>query len=324
MTCWSFGARKARASAANTLFSFVVAGALLCGAGNARGAWRLVWSDEFDGGAVDAHKWSFDTGNGSHGWGNDELEYYTSRSNNVYVADGLLHILAQKEPYQGCGYTSAKLKSSGLFSQKYGRFEFQARLPQGQGFWPALWMMPEKPRYGAWAASGEIDVMENKGANPTSVLGTIHFGGTFPHQVHSCGPAFQFTAGDSVTNFHLYAIEWTTNAIRWYVDSHLYETQTNWWSSGSPVQADSRNPYPAPFDQPFHIIMNLAVGGRFGGDPDTTTAFPGEMQVDYVRIYEWAPAEPAPPIFQSSVPLDDSAAATAPGTRSADITLQTQ
>ena len=272
----------------SVLLQCLVVGALVAGFENARGDWQLVWSDEFGGNTVNTTNWTFEIGNGcpsNCGWGNNELEYYTSRPQNVYVANGLLHIVAQKESYSGYNYTSAKLKTFGLFSQKYGRFEFYAKLPQGQGYWPALWMMPADSVYGGWAASGEIDVMENKGSNPTNVLGTLHFGAMYPNQTQSFGPSFRFNGGDSVTNFHLYALEWTTNAISWYVDDQLYETQTNWWSSSNPTNSNIRNPYPAPFDQPFYIIMNLAVGGNFGGNPDTNTVFPGEMQVDYVRAY---------------------------------------
>src|SRR5262249_11621963 len=154
-------------------------------------------------------------------------------------------------------------KTSGLFSKKYGRFEFRARLPQGQGYWPALWMMPQDSVYGGWAASGEIDVMENRGSNSVNVLGTIHFGGLWPNNQQSHGPSHTFTGGDSVTNFHVYALEWTTNAIKWFVDDKLFETQTSWSSVGGA--------YPAPFNQPFYIIMNLAVGGDFGGNPSTNT-----------------------------------------------------
>lgn len=234
----------------------------------ARGDWQLAWSDEFDGSAINTNNWTFDIGNGSGGWGNNEKEYYTSRPQNVYVTNGILHIIANKESYGGQNYTSAKLKTLGLFSQTYGRFEFRAKLPQGQGYWPALWMMPEDGVYGGWAASGEIDVMENKGSNPTNVTGTIHFGGRYPNQAQSYGPSFNFPSGDSVTNFHVYALEWSAYDIRWYVDDQLYEIQTFWWSSSNPTNTSIRNPYPAPFDQPFYIIINLAVGGNFGGDPD--------------------------------------------------------
>jgi beta-glucanase (GH16 family) len=288
--------------------------------------WQLVWDDEFNGSSLNTTNWTFDIGNGSGGWGNNELEYYTSRPQNVYVTNGLLHIAAQKESYSGFNYTSAKLKSSGLFSQKYGRFEFYARLPQGQGYWPALWMMPQNSVYGGWAASGEIDVMENRGSNPTNVLGTIHYGGSYPHNVYSAGPSFNFPAGDSVTNFHLYALEWTDHAIRWYVDGQLYETQTSWWSSSNPTNTSIRNPYPAPFDQKFYIIMNLAVGGNFGGNPDGTTVFPGEMQVDYVRAYNLISVPPPPPLLKLRVPFDDhSGSTTTPGDTNgggANVTLQ--
>lgn len=262
--------------------------------GTARAGWKLVWNDEFNSNAIDTNHWGFDIGNGNDGWGNHELEYYTERPQNAFVSNGVLHIVALKESYNGCRYTSAKLKSAHLFSKKFGRFEFRARLPYGKGYWPALWMMPEKSVYGGWPASGEIDVTENRGSNATAVLGTIHYGGLYPHHSQSHGPPFEFTGGDSVTNFHVYALEWTTNAIRWYVDDHLYETQSSWWSSSNRTNTAIRNPYPAPFDEPFYIIMNLAVGGQFGGNPDYNTAFPGEMQVDYVRVYDWTDEPSAP------------------------------
>jgi beta-glucanase (GH16 family) len=291
----------------------------MCDLEVAHADWQLVWSDEFTGNTVNTTNWTFDIGNGSGGWGNNELEYYTSRPQNVYVTNGLLHIVARKESYSGYNYTSAKLKTSGLFSRKYGWFEFYARLPQGQGYWPAIWMMPRDAVYGGWAASGEIDIMENRGSNPTNVLGTIHFGGMYPNNTHSSGPSFNFPAGDSVTNFHLYALEWTTNAISWYVDNQLYETQTNWWSAGGA--------YPAPFDQPFYIIMNLAVGGNFGGNPDGTTVFPGEMQVDYVRTYGGSSPPPPPsppPVLKLRFPFDDlPGSTTTPGdTNGQSVTLQ--
>ena len=268
----------------------------------AQAGWQLTWSDEFNGSSIDTNHWTFDAGNGNNGWGNNELQFYTDRPQNVYISNGLLHIVAQRESYHGCRYTSAKMRTRGHFSQKYGRFEFRARLPHGKGFWPAFWLMPQDPAYGPWAASGEIDVMENKGANPSEVLGTIHFGGTAPRNTHSQGPAYVFPTGDSVTNFHLYAVEWTSDAIRWYVDNHLYETQTTWWSASGPDGAVVNHPYPAPFNQPFFVIMNLAVGGNFDGNPDDATVFPGEMQVDYIRVYDEVPA-PMRPVVQSRPPL---------------------
>jgi beta-glucanase (GH16 family) len=285
----------------------LVAGIVIASVEYGRAELQFVWGDEFNGNCVNTRHWTFDIGNGRGGWGNNELEYYTSRTQNVYVADGVLHMVARKEPYMGHRYTSAKLKTRGLFSQKYGRFEFYARLPQGQGYWPALWLLPANAVYGSWAASGEIDVMENKGGDPGKILGTIHYGGAYPHNVHSHGPHFNFPAGDSAKNFHLYAVEWTTNSISWSVDNHVYETQTNWWSSSSSGDPSDHNPYPAPFDQPFYIIMNLAVGGQFGGNPDDTTVFPAEMQVKYVRVYGEIPS-PLPSVAESKMELNKMSA----------------
>jgi beta-glucanase (GH16 family) len=238
--------------------------------------WNIVWSDEFNSNSINTNNWMFETGN-NNGWGNDELEYYTGRTNNACVNNGILHIVARQESTNTYSYTSARMKTQNLYSKTYGRFEFRARLPHGQGYWPALWMMPRDSVYGGWAASGEIDVMENRGSTPTTTGGTIHYGGSWPDNVYS-GASYVFPGGGVATNFHNYMLEWSANSIKWYVDGVLYQTQTSWWSSGGP--------YPAPFDQPFYLIMNLAVGGNYGGDPDGTTVFPGEMQVDYVRVYE--------------------------------------
>ena len=276
----------------------LVLGCLGGSPGSAFAGWQLAWSDEFSGTNVDSTKWTFDTGNGSGGWGNNELEYYTTRATNVYVSNGLLNIVARKESYKGFNYTSAKLKTLGLFSTLYGRFEFRVKLPQGAGYWPALWLMPVNLVYGGWAASGEVDIMENKGRIPTQVSGTLHYGGSYPGNVHT-GSSYNLPNGDSVTNFHVYAVEWTTNQFSWSVDGVLYETQNSWWSSGGA--------YPAPFNIPFYIIMNLAVGGNFDGNPDGTTVFPGYMQVDYVRVYNWF--TPPAPVLALRVPFTD-----APGT----------
>ena len=240
-------------------------------------AWNLVWSDEFNSTSVDTNRWSFDIGTGPPypGWGNSELEYYTSRTQNVYVAGGVLHIVARRESFSGSSYTSARVKTMSLFAKKYGRIEFRAKLPQGQGYWPALWLLPQDSVYGDWPASGEIDVMENQGANPWFVLGSIGYGAIGNPQFFS---AWGYVYPDTVTDFHTYVVEWTPNMFIWSVDEELYALQTYWWTSGGA--------YPAPFDQSFYILMNLAVGGQFGGDPDVTTVFPGEMQVDYVRVYD--------------------------------------
>lgn len=269
--------------------------------------WRLVWSDEFDRASIDTTKWGFDLGAGFStdggktvvtGWGNNELQCYTRDSANVFVSQGALHLRAHPSQLDGCAYTSARVKTRGadgraLFAARYGRFEFRAKLPTGRGLWPALWMLPLDDVYGTWAASGEIDVMEARGQTPTTVLGTLHYGSRWPHNTHS-GMDYVLPRGGTIEDFHTYAVEWDPGRIRWYVDGVLAQTQSFWWSSGrqaggqgaEPARASDVHPWPAPFDQRFYLVMNLAVGGNFLGNPDATTRFPGEMIVDFVRVYE--------------------------------------
>jgi beta-glucanase (GH16 family) len=250
---------------------------LFSGFNSAAAGWKLVWSDEFNGDSIDTNHWMFETGN-HYGWGNNELEFYTANPDNAYVSNGVLHIVALQKKTNGiASYTSARMKSEGLFSHQYGRFEFRAKFPQGKGFWPAIWLMPSASPYGGWPSCGEIDVVENKGDYPAVVQGTIHYAGPDGGHLQSTD-LYTFTPGNGAGQFHDYLLEWTTNSISWYVDSQLYETQTNW--------STARAPYPAPFNQPFYIIMNLAIGGSFVGYPDSNTAFPGEMQVDYIRVFD--------------------------------------
>jgi len=243
--------------------------------------WNIVWSDEFNGTFINPNIWTFETGN-NNGWGNSELEYYSARPQNAYVSNGLLHIVARQESYGGFNYTSARMKTQGHFAKTYGRFEFRAKLPPGLGYWPALWLFGSNYPSVGWPACGEVDVMENNGSTLGKAQGTIHFSDASNNHLQATGYYF-FPNGDSVTNFHNYMLEWSTNMIRWYVDNHLYETQTSWSSS--------TGPYPAPFNQPFFIVMNLAVGGTYLGKPSTNTinantAFPGDMQLDYVRVWD--------------------------------------
>lgn len=262
-------------------YSRILTGIAAIGLGTftACGDWKLVWSDEFNNPSIDTNHWKFEVGN-HNGWGNHELEYYTASPTNAFVSGGVLHIVARHESTNGFVYTSARLKSEGLFSKKYGRFEFRAKFPQGQGYWPALWLMPEHSVYGGWPLCGEIDVTENKGNYPAVVQGTIHYAGADGGHLQST-ELFTFPQNDGAMNFHTYLLEWTTNSISWSVDRRVYETQTNW----STMNAS----YPAPFDQPFYIILNLAVGGMYGGNPSTKTVFPGEMQLDYIRVYDNIP-----------------------------------
>jgi len=269
--------------------------------------WTLVWADEFEGTAVDRTKWDFDLGNGffdyrSHqwvpGWGNQELQYYTAEPANVSVANSCLTIRALKEALHGCGYTSARLKTrlrggAPLFTKRYGRFDFRAQVPWGKGLWPALWLLPQDDAYGGWAASGEIDVMEIVGDRPHEVLNSIHFGSVYPHRslvthVHD------LPGGSTVADWHVYTVEWEPGEIRFYVDGVHTATRDHWWSCSrtrdgagrEARRASDLNPWPAPFDQPFYLLMNVAVGGDFPGLPDPQTRFPAELVVDYVRVYD--------------------------------------
>ena len=237
--------------------------------------YQLVWADEFDLDTVSAANWNFETGNGYNGWGNNELQYYTSRPENVRIEDGKLIITAVKEKYNGFDYTSARMQTRSKGSWKYGRVEMRAKLPQGTGTWPAFWMMPQNQVYGTklWPDNGELDIMEYVGYMPDKVHGTVH--------------TYQNYGGSSITNtityygvendFHVYAVEWSPDTIKWYVDSYLYGSYNR---SGRDWQY-------WPFDKEFYVILNFAVGGNWGGAQGVdTTIFPQRYEVDYVRVYQ--------------------------------------
>jgi beta-glucanase (GH16 family) len=239
--------------------------------------WNIVWSDEFNGTSIDTSKWAFETGN-NNGWGNSEREYYTGRTNNAYVSNGILHIVARQESTNGFSYTSARMKTENLYTTTYGRVEWRAKLPAGVGMWPALWMLGANIGPVGWPGCGEIDVVETKGTAPATVQSSLHSGSD------ETG-TYIFSGGDSSTNFHNYLLDWEPNSISFSVDGHLYETQTSWGTSISGAT------YPTPFNAPFFILMNLAVGGNYVGNPSISainagTIFPAEVQVDYVRVYE--------------------------------------
>jgi beta-glucanase (GH16 family) len=242
--------------------------------------WTLVWNDEFEGSTIDRSKWINDVN--ANGGGNNEFQYYTDESENSRIENGLLIIEARKESYQGLDgskeYTSARLNTKFRGNWKYGKIEARARMPIGQGLWPAIWMLPAKNIYGSWASSGEIDIVEIVGHEPSTVHGTIHYGGRWPFNT-STGTEFELESGTVEDAFHTYAIEWKEGEISWSVDSYVYQTLTSWSSEGAP--------FPAPFDQPFYLIVNLAVGGNWPGGPDSTTPFPARMEIDYVRVYQW-------------------------------------
>ena len=243
--------------------------------------YSLVWQDNFaTDTAIDTSKWALETND--TGEGNGELEYYTTRSQNLFLQNGNLVLQALKENYTGAdgqtrSYTSGRMHT--LASWKYGRFEASMKLPGGQGIWPAFWLLPQSNTYGAWAASGEIDIMETinlGGAGGNNQYGTLHYGGVWPNDLSESQE--YVPAANMTTGFHTYAVEWDPSQIRFYFDNVLYETQTNWSSTGGT--------YPAPFNQPFFITLNVAVGGQWPGSPDSTTAFPAQLQVQYVRVYQ--------------------------------------
>ncbi len=258
-------------------------GIVLTVAGVLAQEWTLVWADEFEGDALDTEKWSYMIGDGTDygipGWGNNELQYY--REENVTVSDGMLHITAKQESYGGKGYTSGRIRTIDKGDWKYCRVKFEAKMPKGQGFWAAVWMLPTDLDYGGWAASGELDIMEYIGGaeNDNKVHGTLHFGGTWPDN-KSKGTFFESTGWPFYKEFNEFVMEWVEGEIRWYVNGELYQTlgAGDWHSSAAP--------FPAPFDQRFHLLINLAVGGNWPGSPDGTTEFPQELSLYYIRVYE--------------------------------------
>ncbi|MGB8060776.1 MAG: glycoside hydrolase family 16 protein [Candidatus Sulfotelmatobacter sp.] len=244
--------------------------------------WQLVWSDEFNGpngSSVDPTKWVVERE--GQGWGNDELEYYTDRAVNLFVQDGNLVMRALAEKYTGPDgisrhYTSARMKTLGKFSQTYGRFEARIKVPAGQGMWPAFWMLGTDVDKVGWPACGEIDIIENIGKEPSKIHGSIHG----PGYTGSIGIEAPYTLPGNrrfSDDFHVFALEWSPSKISFYVDHDLYAKRT---------PADLRQGWKWVFNKPFFLILNLAVGGDWPGNPDATTVFPAEMKVDYVRVYK--------------------------------------
>ncbi len=256
------------------LFAIVVAFTLCCTDK------KPVWSDEFDySNAPDSTKWNYDLGDGCPnvcGWGNNEAEYYTKDSKNVRVENGNLIIEAHKDSLGGKAYTSTRIVSKFKGDWLYGRVEVKAKLPKGKGTWPAIWMLSTDWKYGGWPASGEIDIMEHVGYDPGVIHGTIH---TESYN-HSIGTQKEgkITVEDCMDEFHVYAIDWSENKMDFFVDDRLYYTVTR----------DPKEGYKGwPFDQRFHLIMNLAVGGNWGGKEGIDDSiWPQRMEVDYVRVYQ--------------------------------------
>jgi beta-glucanase (GH16 family) len=251
--------------------------------------WQLTWSDEFNGpngSPPDPAKWRFETG--GKGYGNNELETYTARPVNAHQQNGHLVITARKEDHTGPdgiarAYTSARINTRGLFAQAYGRFEARIQLPTGKGIWPAFWLLGDNIDTTPWPKSGEIDIIENIG-DPTKIYSTIH--GPGYSAAKGISAPFTLPAGESVhTAFHLYAVEWSPDDIKFFFDDHLVAHRT---------PADLPPGTTWVYDHPFFIILNLAVGGYWPGSPDATTTFPQQMLVDYVRVYKPRKSIPAP------------------------------
>jgi beta-glucanase (GH16 family) len=245
-----------------------------------RPGWILSWSDEFnqpDGSPPDPTKWKIETG--GNGWGNKELEYYTARPENLHIKNGNLEMIALQETYTGTdgvtrNFTSARLDTQGKFDQAYGRFEARIKIPYGQGVWPAFWLLGNDIDRVGWPTCGEVDIMENIGREPAIAHGTIHGPGYSGGK--GIGSPYALTAGRLADDYHVFAAEWDPNQIRFYVDDHLYATRTP-----ADLPAETKWVY----DHPFFVILDLAIGGGWPGNPDGTTVFPQTMLVDYVRVY---------------------------------------
>lgn len=246
---------------------------------------KLVLSEEFEiDGAPNPTLWNYNIGTGNNGWGNNELQYYTDRPENIVVENGMLKITAIKENFMGSSYTSARITTKGKFEKKYGRFEARMKLPSGKGLWPAFWMLgsniqtedeiPDNSQTVNWPFCGEIDIMENKGSQPITVSSALHgpgySGGTSVFKTYS------FSNSRVDNEFHVYGVEWDKNYCNFYVDNVLYNQFTPNKVTGEWVFNEN----------PFFMLLNLAVGGSFDGEPSNQTNFPQTMLVDYVRVYE--------------------------------------
>lgn len=239
--------------------------------------YELVWSDEFDGTGIDTSVWNHEIGGG--GWGNNELQYYTNRSENSRIENGKLVIEARAESYGGNDYTSARMTTQGKMFWTYGRMEARIKLPYGQGMWPAFWMMPEQYWNPGWPESGEIDIMEAINTMDW-VKSSLHYGQNDPMNHGSSGTAqYYHPGGGSFSHdFHVYGMEWEPGIFKFFVDGVQIGSLTSWWST--------YEAFPAPFNRNFFFILNIAVGGNWPGSPDGTTVFPQQMLVDYVRVYQ--------------------------------------
>jgi hypothetical protein len=237
--------------------------------------YSLVWDEEFSGTSINPNEWNFEIGNGSGGWGNNELEYYTNSTNNAFVSNGHLIIEARNELTNGFNYSSARLTTQNKKTFTYGRVDIRAKLPRGKGLWPALWMLGDNINSVGWPASGEIDIMELLGQDSTKVYGTLHYGATgATHE--SKGNQYILNGSNFSSQFHVFSMDWKQDSVKLYVDNNLFLS----------VHKTDLGSTAYPFNNPFFFIFNVAVGGNFPGNPDGTTTFPQRMIVDYIRVFQ--------------------------------------
>lgn len=254
--------------------------------------WVKVWADEFEGDQLDLTKWAKEENN--YGGGNMERQAYRTEPKYCFVKDGCLNLSVYRDPHTTTDgktqpYSSARIRTQGRAEWQYGRFEVRAKMPDGEGIWPAVWMLPTHSKYGTWAAGGEIDLIESRGSAVHETTGALHFGGKWPGNkfvAHS----YTFPEKNAAEAFHLYTLEWDAEEIRWFVDGNLCQKRgkEEWFSTAAPNDPN------APFDQPFHLIVNVAVDGRFFEKTDQRAdripegQFPQTLQIDYIRVWQWA------------------------------------
>lgn len=236
--------------------------------------YKLAWADEFDGSELNPANWVYETGTGSGGWGNNELQYY--REDNLSMVNGHLVITAKDQKFAGSNFTSSRIKTQGKKAFKFGRIDIRAALPEGQGVWPALWMLGTNITSVNWPACGEIDIMELTGDQPNRVLGTVHYGANLNERQFRTASKFLQGGKNFQDEFHVFTIIWEEDLIEFYVDDEKYYTVT-------PATTGNQ---PYPFNKTFFFIMNVAVGGNLPGNPDATTPFPQSMIVDYIRVFQ--------------------------------------
>ena len=240
---------------------------------------KLVWADEFNGESLDYSKWGVEEN--AYGGGNNEQQIYRWDQKNLRVEGGNLIIEAHNDKPNVTGtsrpYSSARIRTKHRGDWKYCRVDVRAKLPIGKGIWPAIWMLPTDEKYGGWASSGEIDIMELVGHEPSTYHGTLHYGGGWPRNKYK-GEKFKLAKGTFADDYHVFSLDWKKGRITWSIDGKVWQTQEKWYSE--------KGKFPAPFDQRFHLLINLAVGGQWPGNPDSNTKFPATMFIDYIRVYQ--------------------------------------